>query len=271
MSSRISGLRDIVHFKSRKDLPRLGTVVLLLVGIVVGVSLALQPQLFNKRADEGSVIDLKFIPELIQAETGKTYEAKIAINPKGERVTSVKLHVSYDPQSIAVLATKNLGFLPIELKKEDDHSGNLLLIYGSTIDNQSTQPGMLAAIQFKVLNPFTSMLKVDTESEISISSKEGNVLNVYPFVTIEPVDSAPAGEAQYPDNLLLEKAFFASSEPAIQEFKEILTPKPQLKKERIKPELSMDYAAQLGGDIFVSPIVALNQVLEEGVGGVFGR
>lgn len=272
MLPHIPQVFEFIHIKSRKDLPHLGIVVLLLLGIGIGVYLALQPQIFNKQAAEASVVDLKFIPGRLQVEAGKDYEAKIAINPKGNRVNAVQLSISYDPEVVSILEVKNAGFLPVELKINDDLQGNLNLIYGSTIESNAKEPGMLSAIKFKILNPSSASFEVKPTSEISISSKEGNALSVFPKLSIEPVDFAsPGEEAKYPDNLLLEKAFFASSGPAVRDVRESLEPKPGLKQTRVKPEFSMAFIKQLGVDIFISPIAALNQILEQKTGEILGK
>lgn len=263
---------EFIHIKSREDLPHLAIVILLILGIGVGVYLALSPQIFNKQAAGDSIVDLKFIPESIQVETGKEYEAKIAINPKGQRVSAVQLNIFYNADVVSVLEVKNGGFLPVELRINDDHQGNLNLIYGSTIESQAKEPGMLSVIKFKVLNPYSATLQVKPASEVSISSKEGNVLNIFPKLLIEPLGVLSPGEqVQYPDNLLLEKAFFASSGPAVRDFKEIMEPKPELKPGRVKPGFSGAFIKQLGIDIFISPIVALNQVIEEKAGEIIGK
>lgn len=263
---------EFIHIKSLKDLPHLAIVVFLILGIGVGVYLALQPQIFNKQASESTLVDLKFIPESLQSDTGKEYEAKIAINPKGQRVSAVQLNISYNADVISVLEVKNGGFLPVELRVNDDHQGNLNLIYGSTIESQATEPGMLSAIKFKILSPNSGFFEVKTISEVSVYSKEGNVLSVFPKLIIEPLGASREGqEVQYPDNLLLEKAFFSSSEPAIRDFKEILKPDPKMEQERVKPGFSMAFLKQLGTDIFISPIAALNEVLEEKTGGLLGK
>lgn len=270
---RFPHLSNIIHIKSRKDLSHLGLVVFLILGIVLGVSLALQPQIFNKKAAESAVVDLKFLPENIRVESGKTYEANIAIDPKEERVTAVKLHIKYDPEVVSILETSNAGFLPVTLKVEDSRSGDLTLVYASTIDSEATKPGMIASLKIKALNPFFSSLDIMSDSEVTISSKEGNVLTVFPKLSIEPVDQrgSPGGAPKYPENLLLEKAFFPSSSPFVRDFRESLEPKPEVKPERVKPELSIAFVKQLGSDIFISPIIALNQVLEEEIGGMFGK
>ncbi len=262
-------LTDLVHFKGLKDLPHLALVIFMVFGIIIGVWLSLQPQLFTKRASEDNLLDVKFIPDTIQVQTGKTYEAKVAINPKGERVTAVKLNMTYDPQTISVTQIKNDGFLPVELKVEDTFDGNLQLIYGSTIETQATQPAMLATIVFKVINPFSSEIQVKTDSEVSVSSSSDNALKSFPVLKIEPIWDGvnPGEEPKYPDNLLLEKAFFPDSSPVVRDFKETFEPKPLIKPERIDPEFSMDYLKQLGGDIFIAPVQSLNQVLQEAVGG----
>lgn len=255
-----------------KDLPHLVIVVLLLFGIGLGVYLSLQPQIFKKQAAGDSIVDLKFIPESIKVETGRDYEAKIAINPKGQRVTAIALYIAYNPDVISVVEINNGGFLPVDLKINDDHKGNLNLIYGSTLETQANEPGMISVIKFKVLNPNSSTLQVKPTSEVSISSKEGNVLNDFTKLLIEPLGAlAPGEKVQYPGNLLLEKAFFASSEPAVRDFRESLEPKPELKPYRIKPEFSGAFIKQLGIDIFISPILALNQVIEEKVGEILGK
>lgn len=269
MVPRLSRFTDFIHIKSRKDLPHLGLVIFLVLGIILGVSLALQPQIFNKRAAEETLIEVKFIPEVLQVESGKTYEVKIAVNPKGQRVTAAKIHINYDPEVVSILKTTNAGFLPVTLKTEDSRDGDLTMIFASTIDSQPDQAGMLAGIEIKALNPFPSTLQVMPDSEVTVSSQEENVLTVFPKLAIEPLEStlAPGETPGYPDNLLLEKAFFPSSSPYVRDFKEILEPDPELKPERVKPEFSITFVRQLGTDIFISPIVALNQVLEEGVGG----
>ena len=49
----------------------------------------------------------------------------------------------------------------------------------------------------------------------------------------------------------------------MQEFRDAIEPLPEIKPERVSPEFSEKYIIQLGRDIFVEPIVALNQVLQE--------
>lgn len=263
---------NFIHFRSREDLPHLAIVLLLIIGIGVGVYMALQPQIFNKEASERSIVDLKFIPGQVFIDTGKEYEVKIAINPKGERVTAVQLNIAYSAGIISVLEVKNGGFLPIDLKINDDRQGNLNLIYGSTIENEANRPGIVSVIKFKALSPGPASFEVKPLSEVSVSSKEGNVLSVFPKLLIEPLGTAsPGQEIQYPDNLLLEKAFFASSEPVVRDFKEILEPGPEMKPERVRPGFSGAFIKQLGTDIFISPILALNQVLEEKAGEIIGK
>jgi hypothetical protein len=160
----------------------------------------------------------------------------------------------------------------VQLRINDDHQGKLTLIYGSTIESQANKPGMLSVIKFKVLKEEFTSFDVSPTSEVSVSSVEGNVLTVFPKLVIEPSDIAtPKEEVRYPDNLLLEKAFFASSEPVVRDFRESLEPKPVVKPGRVKPEISFAFIKQLAGDIFISPIVALNQVLEEKVGEILGK
>jgi hypothetical protein len=266
-------LPDFIHVKGYKDLPHLFLVIFMVFGIIIGVWLSLQPQLFTKRASEDDLLDLKFIPDTIQVQTGKTYEAKIAINPKGERVTAAKLNMTYDPQTVAVIQIKNDGFLPVDLKVEDNFDGNLQIVYGSTIDTQSDKPGMMATIVFKVINPFSSEITVKSDSEVSVSSSSENALKNFPSLKIEPVwDGINQGEEpRYPDNLLLEKAFFPDSSPVVRDFKETFDPKPVLKPERVAPEFSMTYVKQLGSDIFIAPVQSLNQVLQEAVGGAVDK
>lgn len=270
MVSGLPNFSELIHIKSSRDLPHLAVVVLLISGIILGVYLALQPQIFNKKAAEGAIVDLKFVPENLQMESGKIYEVKIAVNPKGERLTAVKLHMEYDPGVVSVLETQNSGYLPVTLKIEDARDGNLTLVYASTIESQPTKPGMLSVIKVKALNPSASFIRIMPDSEASVASRENNVLTVFPQMALLPLDleSAPQDQPKYPDNLLLEKAFFASSAPAIRDFRESLEPKPEIKPERVKPEFSMAFVKQLGTDIFITPIQALNQVLEEKVGSI---
>src|SRR3989344_691205 len=261
-----------LHIKSIRSLPKIGMVIFLVFGVILTVSLALQPQIFNKRAAKSNLVDLKFVPDNLLMEAGRTYQIKAAIDPKGERVTAVKLHIKYDPGVISILETTNNGFLPVTLKIEDSRDGNLTLVYASTIDSDSSKPGIIAGIQIKALNPQHSLIELMSDSEVSVASREGNVLTDFPKISVEPVDDNLPGEPpKYPDNLLLEKAFFPSSSPFVRDFRESLEPKPQIKPGRIEPEISVAFIKQLGSDIFISPIVALNQVLEYKVGGVFGK
>lgn len=262
---------EFIHVKSYRDLPHLMMVIVLVLGIGLGVYLSFQPQIFKKQAAENSIVDLQFIPHTIPISTGTDYEARLAINPKGQRVTAVNLSLSYDPAVISVTEIKNGGFLPVDLRIIDDRQGNLNLIYGSTIEHQASQAGVLSVIKFRVLNAGQSALQVKSTSQISIASQEGNVLDVYPGLDLEPVGAVPGEEVKYPDNLLLEKAFFASSEPTVRDFTKSLEPQPELKPERVSPGFSGDYLKQLGKDIFVTPIAALNQVLEEKAGDILGR
>ncbi|MBI2593321.1 hypothetical protein HYW44_01610 [Candidatus Daviesbacteria bacterium] len=263
---------EFIHIKSLKDLPHLVIVVSLIFGIGIGVYLALQPQIFNKQAAGDSIVAVKFIPESIQVQAGRDYEAKIAVNPKGTRVNAAALNVTYNPEVISVLEITNGGFLPVQLRINNDHQGKLTLIYGSTIESHADKPGMLSVIKFKVLKEDAASFDVSATSEVSVYSKEGNVLTVFPKLVIEPSGIAtPKEEIRYPDNLLLEKAFFASSEPVVRDFRESLDPKPVLKSGRVKPEISLAFIKQLAGDIFISPIVALNQVVEEKVGEIINR
>lgn len=253
--------------------PRILIVILLVLGIGLAVYLSGKPQLFYKFASEGSIIDLKFIPELVHTTPLMAYEVKIAINPKVERVTSASLEISYNPQAISIIGVENNGFLPIVLKSEDDHAGHLKIVYGSTIENVADKPGFLATIRFKSLTPIDSQIAIKPGSEITVSSVEGNVLNTYPVLQIQPAEGGNFSEQDqtYPNNLLLEKAFFASSEPVVRDYRNSLDPQPELKPERVGPEFSVIYVKQLGNDIFVAPIQALNQVLEEKTGKIISK
>lgn len=258
---------DFIHLKNREDLPHLGLVSLLIIGIIIGVYLALQPQLFNKQAAQGGLVDLQFMPDVLQVESGQVYEAIIAINPKSERVTAVQLDVGYDPASITILEAKNEGYLPIGLKTEDDFQGSLELTYGSTIETQATQPGIVATIKFKFIGDKAAQMLIKPNSQISVSSKEGNVLTTFPKLSLEvgsgPVQTQTKEDIKYPDNLLLEKPVTPGSQPFVRDFEEASQPKPELKPDRVQPGLSGAYIKQLGRDIFIEPIKALNQVIEE--------
>lgn len=257
---------ELIHFKDRKDLPHLGMVVLLTAGIILGVYLALQPQLFSKRAAEGGLIEIKFVDEAIEVSQGRTYEAKIGVNPKGEKVTAMQLDLGYDPTALTILEIKNEGFLPVTLKTEDNFSGTHTLVYAGLIQNQTTQPGMVATVKFKYIGNSTSTLSIKPGSQVNIISKEGNVLNEFDSLslqTIEQEQQTPGEPVDYPDNLLLEKAFFPDSQPYVDEVKESLEEKPRVGADRIEPEFSQKYILQLGRDIFIEPVVALNQVIED--------
>jgi len=267
MVPRIPHIFEFIHFRDRKDLPHLGLVILLIGGIILGVYLALQPQIFNKKAAEDSLVDVKFMERDVQVTPGKTYEVKIGVNPKGERVTGMELNLSYDPTALTILEVKNEEFLPITLKSKDSFDGNFNLIYAGTVQSQTREPGIAASIKFKYIGNSPSVFSIKPGSQVSISSKQGNVLTNFDSLQIQTIKSnqeeKPGGKVQYPDNLLLEKAFFPASQPFVDEVREAIEEKPEVGPERIKPELSERYILQLGKDIFVDPIVALNQVIEE--------
>ncbi len=261
---------DFIHIKSVKDLPHLFIVLLLVSGIGIGVYLSLQPQLFSKQAAEGNIIDVSFLPEIIEAKVGESYDLKIGINPKGQRVTAAKLIVKYDPQVVSIAEVQNGGYLPVTLKVEDDFNGKLTLVYGSTIDSKSPPLGLLSLVKLRIQNPYNSEVGLDTDSEINIATQEDNVLNNYPKLTIEALNNQSEEDAKYPNNLLQEKPFFASSQPTVDDFQKSMEERAGLKPGRIDPEFSEAYIKQLAGDA-VSPIVALNKVLQEKVGDVLGK
>lgn len=256
---------DFIHFRDRSDLPHLALVVLLILGIGVGSYLALQPQIFNKKAAEGGLVELAFAPEVVQIQAGKTYEAKVAINPKGQKVTAISLSVEYDPAVVTIIEAKNEEFLPVTLKISDDFVGRLNMIFGSTIDSQPTQPGMVALIKFKANSSGPSRMTMKGNTQVSVAAQETNALSEFPV--LELVSAAPGTdsgeEVRYPDNLLLEKAFHQDADPYVKQFQENLDPKPSMGPVRVEPELSGAYVKQLGRDIFIEPVVALNQVLQE--------
>lgn len=269
------GLSKFIHVRSRQDLPHLGLVILLTLGIMLGVYLALQPQIFSKRAAEGSLVEVKFIPESIQISNGRVYEARIAINPKGRRVTAVQLAIKYIPTQVTILETKNEGFLPIDLKVKDSFDGNLDLVYGGTVDNVADKPGMLSTLKFKVLSNQASEISIKGNSIVSVASSEENALSEFAVLKLVPnSQGAPqtgSQDVRYPDSLLLEQAFRPDSEPFVEEFRQAIEPQPEIKPERVEPSFSGAYIKQLGKDIFVEPITALNQVLEEKAGEIINR
>ena len=257
---------DFIHLRDRRDLPHIALVSLLIFGIILGVYLAMQPQLFNKQASEGSLVGLAFAPDMLEVQAGRVYEVKIAIDPKSERVTAAQLAIKYDPAVVTIIEVKNEGFLPVILKSQDTFDGTLNLVYGSTIESQAINPGMLASIRFKVNGTGPSEMAIKGNSQINVSSREENALSVFPVLSLVPAAGGTAtGEedVRYPDSLLLEKAFHPDSEPFVREYREGLEPKPEVGVERIEPEFSGAYIRQLGKDIFVEPVVALNQVLQE--------
>lgn len=257
---------DFIHFRSFRDLPHLVLVFFLVGGIALGVYLAMRPQVFINRAAEDGTVELKFAPESLDIQAGKVYEAKIAINPKQSRVTGVKLEIGYDPAAVTLLEVINDGFLPVTLKSQDRFDGNLDLIYGSTIETNASQQAMLTTIKFKANQSAGSEMIIKPGSQVTISSKEGNVLNNYSVLSLSP---AAAGvetgqqDTRYPDSLLLEKAFRADSEPFVRQVREALEPKPSTSPDRVKPGFNEEYVKQLGRDIFIDPVVALNDVLQE--------
>lgn len=257
---------DFIHFRSWKDLPHLVLVFFLVGGIALGVYLAMRPQVFINRAAEDGTVELKFAPESLDIQAGKVYEVKIAINPKQSRVTGVKLEIGYDPAAVTLLEVVNDGFLPVTLKSQDRFDGNLDLIYGSTVETTANKPGMVATIKFKANQATGSEVIIKPGSQVTISSREGNVLNNYSVLSLSPAAAGiETGQAdsRYPDSLLLEKAFRADSEPFVREVREALEPKPSTSPDRVDPGLNSQYAKQLGKDIFIDPIVALNDVLLE--------
>ncbi len=257
---------DFVHIKSFRDVPHLLLVLFLISGIAVGTYLALRPQTFVNKAAENTGVEVKFAPDVLQIQTGRIYEAKIAINPKQQRVTGISLNIGYDPSSVTILEIINDGFLPVTLKSEDKFDGNLNIVYGSTIETSSNQPGMLSTIKFKTNQPQGSEMFIKPGSQVTISSKEGNVLNNYSVLSLEAASagvSTGQDDIRYPDSLLLEKAFRRDSEPFVREVREALEPKPSTSPDRIEPEVSEAYLKQLGKEIFIDPIVALNDVLQE--------
>lgn len=264
---------DFMHVKSLKDIPHLALVLFLVAGIGLGTYLAMRPQTFINRAAEDSIVEVKFAPEVMQVQSGRVYEAKVAINPKQQRVTGMALNIGYDPGSITIFETTNDGFLPVTLKSQDQFDGNLDLVYGATVETQANQPGMVATIKFKVNKDLGSELVIKPGSQVTVSSREGNVLNNYSVLSLQ---AAPAGaetgqeDLRYPDTLLLEKAFRPDSEPFIREFTEAFEPKPSTSPERLEPELSEAYLKQLGREVFIDPIVALNDVLTEKAAEIIG-
>lgn len=256
---------DLIHIKSREDLPHLGMVLLLVFGIMLGVYLSLQPQIFNKQAAVDGIVDIQFAPRTMKVQANRIYEAKIAINPKGDRVTAVQLQIGYDPGALTILEVKNEGFLPVNLKTRDSFDGNLDLIYGSTIESDTRKPGMIAAIKFKTLTNKDTKISINPGSQVNVSSEEGNVLTNFPALILEDTTGqSPTGEedVRYPDSLLLEKVFYPDSSPFVRDFKEASEPKPVIKPERLKPQFSEAYIKQLGRDIFIDPVLALNEVLQ---------
>lgn len=259
---------EFIHFRSIKDIPHLLMVILLISGIFLGVYLALQPQLFNKKASEGSLVDLQFVPDSLQIQTGNTYEAKINIMPKGQRVTAVQLDLEYDPTVMTILEVKNGGFSPITLRSQDRLDGTFSLIYGSTIESKSDKDGTVANIKFRVLSSKDSKLSVKGNSQINVSSQEANALTNFPSLSLQSTGGANTdkSELKYPDNLLLEKAVLPDASPFVRDFREGLKPDPSFAPERVKPGFSGAYVKQLGKDIIIDPIIALNQVIEEKTG-----
>ena len=265
---------DFIHIRSLRDVPHLLLVLFLISGIAVGTYLALRPQTFVNRAAEDNSVELKFAPEVLQIQTGRVYEAKIAINPKQQRVTGVALNIGYDPSSVTILEVINDGFLPVTLKSEDEFNGNLNIVYGSTIETSANQAGMLSTIKFKANQPQGSEMFIKPGSQVTVSSREGNVLKNYSVLSLE---AAPAGvntgeeDVRYPDSLLLEKAFRRDSEPFVREVREALEPKPSTSPDKLEPELSEAYLKQLGREIFIDPITALNDVLTEKAAEIINR
>lgn len=262
-------LPEFIHYRSKKDIPHLIFVLLLISGIILGVYLSLQPQLFSKKAAESGLVEIQFIPDSLQVQSGRVYEAKIAINPKAERVTSMHLDLSYDPALVTILDIKNEGFLPVTLKSQDNFDGTFNLVYGSTIETQSTKPGMVGLIKFKVTGSDSSTIALKSSSQVDVSSKEGNALTIFPSLNLQSASAGSqtgAEDVRYPDSLLLEKAFHPEASPFVRDFKEASEPGPIYAPERVKPQFSGAYIKQLGKDIFIEPVVALNQVLQEKAG-----
>jgi hypothetical protein len=209
-------------------------------------------------------VDLSFVPGSLQIQSGTTYEAKIAIDPKGERVTAISLALDYDPAVVSIIETKNEGFLPVTLKVSDDFQGRLNLIYGSTIDSQADKPGNVASIKFKANSNGPSRISLKGNTQVNVASQDGNALSEFPVLDLEPGKSEQDAEKQsYPGSLLDEKVVLPEADPFVREFQEGLEPKPSVGPVRVEPELSGRYVLQLGRDIFIEPVAALNEVLRD--------
>ena len=256
---------DFIHFRDRSDLPHLFLVVILVLGIVLGSYLALQPQLFNKKAAGGGLVDMAFVPDSMQIQPGKIYEAKIEINPKGHRVTALQMAIDYDPAVVTIIEAKNEGFLPVVLKVEDDFAGRLNVIYGSTIESQPDKAGTVTTIKFKANASKASAISLAGNTLVAISTQETNALSVFPELKLVP-GGGTKEDLSYPQNLPLEEVVHQESGPFVNQFKEGLEPLPEIKPQRVKPAFSEAYIKQLGSDIFIEPVVALNEVIQEKAG-----
>lgn len=155
----------------------LGTLVLLLVSVPLGVYLVSQRQELRKKAVPATTLSL--FPSTLSKDPNETFILEVKIDTGENQVTAAELHLNFDPNKLEGQSISEGTFLPVRLVP-----GNINQTAGKasiTLGSQPAEPkrgqGTLAFITFKTKAvPGTTQVSFDSTTQVAGIEEAGNVL-----------------------------------------------------------------------------------------------
>jgi hypothetical protein len=178
-----------VNLKSLKP-PQLIALVVILVGVIAGIFLVQQQQLFRKKAADG-LPDIYFHPSSMNIEPGSTNQSvDIFMNTYTANVAATVLEISFDPQYLEVISLMPAESLPVVLQTSLTESSATLTI-GSPPESPLNGTVKIATVIFNVRQtPISTQITFTGNTQVAAIESTGNVLGVANPATIT-IGSAP--------------------------------------------------------------------------------
>ena len=176
---------------SRLNLAGLVVTLVVLAGIVVGLVLIRNPQIFRpKAAGTTKLVVLTITPPNTTVTPGQEFPVKIDVDPKGEKVGGAIIKLNFNPQ---FLEAKNIQIgtvLPLPLEDPVIAPGSVTLSQANPLVT-ATNPGTIATITFRALAQNSAAVPISFDqalTEVYTVETDINAINTMTggSVTINP-------------------------------------------------------------------------------------
>lgn len=187
-----------------KFLGLLSVLLLLVGGVGTGVYLTRSP---NQTVTQATLtaIDISFIPQQIQTETGSSFNIDVFGNANGNQITGVTLALKYDPDVLTLQSITPKQFLPKVVIAPNLASGSASVSLGTDGNSGITGSGVIATLGFLVNNnssgsaPIQSgSTQIEFENGKTIVNALGNPSNLVGNLKPANITINPASANQPP-------------------------------------------------------------------------